>query len=104
MDWLDGLVEGDEADRGAFRTATLRNVTQTAPYMHTGGFITLRDVLEFYNRGGDNSGFSGTKHPSIRPLGLTEMEIDQLLAFLATLTGEDLPSELMAAPTLPGVP
>jgi cytochrome c peroxidase len=103
VDWLHDL-EATDADRGAFRTATLRNVAQTAPYMHTGGFITLRDVLEFYNRGGDISGFSGTKHPSIRPLGLTEMEIEQLLAFLETLTGEDLPSELTAAPTLPGVP
>ncbi len=104
VDWLDGLVKQPMSDRGAFRTASLRNVAQTAPYMHTGGFITLRDVVEFYNRGGDTSGFSGTKHPSIRPLGLTEMEIDQLLAFLETLTGEALPSALMEAPTLPGVP
>jgi len=102
--WLDGLVEGDEADRGAFRTATLRNVSQSAPYMHTGGFTTLRDVVDYYNTGGSTSGFSGVKHPSIRPLGLTSMEIDQLVAFLGTLTGEDLPSELTEAPTLPGVP
>jgi cytochrome c peroxidase len=104
VDWLDNLVEGDEADRGAFRTASLRNVAQTAPYMHTGGLATLRDVVDFYNRGGDSAGFSGKKHPSIRPLGLTAMEIDQLLAFLETLTGESLPSALMEAPTLPGVP
>jgi len=104
VDWLDGLVEGDEADRGAFRTATLRNVTQSAPYMHTGSLASLSDVIGYYNKGGSSSGFSGSKHPGILPLGLTSLEIDQLVAFLETLTGEDLPSDVTEAPTLPGVP
>jgi cytochrome c peroxidase len=99
--WLDGLVEGDEADRGAFRTPTLRNVSQSAPYMHTGGLATLRDVVHFYNRGGETVGFAGTKHHRIAPLGLTESEIDELVAFLMTLTGEAIPEELTATPTLP---
>ena len=66
VDWLDGLVENDRDDKGAFRTATLRNVAQSAPYMHTGGFITLRDVVDFYNRGADTRGSAA---PSTRASG-----------------------------------
>jgi cytochrome c peroxidase len=102
VDWLDNLVQDDEADRGAFRTASLRNVANSAPYMHAGQLATLRDVLEYYNKGGDITGFSGVKSSRMRPLGLTESDIDALLAFLDTLTGEPIPSELTTSPMLPG--
>jgi cytochrome c peroxidase len=69
--------------------------------MHAGQLATLRDVLDFYNRGGDTSGFSGQKSNRMRPLGLTERDIDDLLAFLDTLTGEPIPSEVTDAPMLP---
>ncbi|MGH9787312.1 MAG: cytochrome-c peroxidase, partial [Candidatus Acidiferrales bacterium] len=46
-------VTGTEADRGAFKTPTLREVARTAPYMHDGSLATLEDVLGFYNRGGN---------------------------------------------------
>jgi cytochrome c peroxidase len=101
VDWLDNLVQDDEADRGAFRTETLRNVAQSAPYMHAGQLATLRDVVAYYNKGGSDSGFSGQKSQHIRPLGLTEGEIDDLLAFLDTLTGESLPDEVLNPPILP---
>jgi cytochrome c peroxidase len=77
-------VTGLERDRGAFKTPTLRNVTETAPYMHDGSVATLADVVEFYNRGGQ-------ANPSldhrIRPLGLTAAERADLVAFLGALTG-----------------
>jgi cytochrome c peroxidase len=101
VDWLDNLVLDDEADKGKFRTATLRNVANSAPYMHAGQYATLRDVIEFYNRGGDIAGFSGVKDVRMRPLGLTERDIDDLLAFLDTLTGEPIPEEITVAPLLP---
>lgn len=99
--WIDGLVQDDNTARGKFRTASLRNVADSAPYMHDGSLATLRDVLEFYNRGGESVGFVGEKDAKIRPLGLTEGEIDDLLAFLETLTGETVPDELAALPQLP---
>ena len=100
--WLSSVNDPDNpADLGSFRTGSLRNVTQSAPYMHTGGFATLRDVLAFYNSGGENAGFVGTKDPRIKPLGLSESEIDELIEFMDTLTGEPLPGELTSAPQLP---
>jgi cytochrome c peroxidase len=102
VEWLNGINDPDDpTDLGRFRTGSLRNVTQSAPYMHTGGFATLRDVIAFYNSGGEDAGFLGTKDPRIKPLGLSETEIDELIEFLDTLTGEALPGELTSAPQLP---
>jgi cytochrome c peroxidase len=75
-----------EADVGAFRTRSLRNVAQTAPYFHAGQYETLRDVIWFYNRGGDRSGV-GTPSRFMVPLGLTEDDAADLEAFLHSLTG-----------------
>jgi len=77
-------VTGDEADRGAFKTPTLRNVSLTAPYMHDGSLATLEEVIEFYDRGGNPN---PNRDPEIRALRLTEQEKGQLLAFLEALTG-----------------
>jgi cytochrome c peroxidase len=46
-------ISGKTADRGAFKTPSLRNVKLTAPYFHNGGKATLADVVDFYSRGGD---------------------------------------------------
>ncbi|MDE0308399.1 MAG: hypothetical protein OXI60_01010 [Acidiferrobacterales bacterium] len=84
-------------DRWKFRTQTLRNITLTAPYMHNGQFNTLREVIEFYNEGGIANELLS---PFIRPLNLTESEIDDLEAFLLTLTGSnvaDLVADAFAA-------
>lgn len=85
-------------DRWRYRTPTLRNVALTAPYMHDGSLATLRAVLEFYNRGGvPNEGLDSR----ITPLGLSEKEIAELLAFLQSLTGNNvdaLVSDAHAAP------
>lgn len=77
-------VTGVEADRYAFKTPTLRNVSLTAPYMHDGSVPTLRGVIDFYNAGG---GRQQPKSPLLRKLELTEREKADLEAFLESLTG-----------------
>ncbi|MCB9701779.1 MAG: hypothetical protein H6711_07805 [Myxococcales bacterium] len=93
-----GVAE-DPALLGAFRTKGLRNVAMTGPYMHTGHLNTLREVVEFYNEGGAASGFAGTKDPLMVPLNLTETEIDDIVAFLEALTGDNIPGEWLVDPT-----
>ncbi|RDI95474.1 methylamine utilization protein [Meiothermus sp. QL-1] len=80
-----GLAQatGRDEDVGKFKTPTLRNVALTAPYMHDGSKKTLREVVEHYNRGGEPN---LNADPLIRPLGLSEAEIDDLVAFLESLT------------------
>jgi cytochrome c peroxidase len=78
-------VTKDGADRGKFKTPTLRNITQTAPYMHDGSETTLMEVVEFYDRGGvANPNLS----KEIKPLKLTSQEKRDLVAFLESLTGD----------------
>jgi len=76
-------------DLGAFKTPTLRNVAATAPYMHDGSIKTLREVVVHYNNGGvTNEGDPVNDFLSggIKPLNLTESEIDDLVAFMEALT------------------
>lgn len=80
-------VTGLPADRWKYRTPSLRNIALTAPYMHDGSLSSLRDVLRFYNRGGVPN---EVLDPRIRPLGLTDAEIDDVLAFLLSLTGSNV--------------
>ena len=82
-------VDDQLSSMGAFKTPTLRNIAVTAPYMHDGSLATLLDVVEHYNNGGVteagnpiNPFLSG----GIRPLDLSEQEIDDLVAFMETLT------------------
>jgi cytochrome c peroxidase len=79
-------------DMGSFKTPTLRNVAVTAPYMHDGSKATLRDVMVHYNNGGvTNEGDPVNDFLSggIRPLDLTEDEIDDLVAFMDALTSPE---------------
>jgi cytochrome c peroxidase len=81
---------GQAGDRGLFNTPSLRNVAETAPYMHDGSMRTLREVAEFYDRGG---GANPNLDARIEPLSLTEPEIEALVAFLRALTSPaDRPS------------
>ncbi len=71
----------DTADQkyiGAFKTPTLRNVSEHPPYMHAGQFSSLHEVLEFYR--------SEAQNPELGHSGLTDEELDQLEAFLHTLS------------------
>jgi cytochrome c peroxidase len=82
-------VDDQLSSLGGFKTPTLRNIAVTAPYMHDGSIKTLREVVEHYNNGGItdpdgqvNAFLSG----GIRPLKLTEQEIEDLVAFMEQLT------------------
>lgn len=71
--------------KGAFKTPTLRDIELTAPYFHNGVASTLREVVDYYDKGGeDRSNVS----PEVRPLNLSEQEKDDLVAFLRALTGK----------------
>lgn len=79
------LVTRQPKDLGAFKTPTLRDVELTAPYMHDGSLKTLREVIEFYNKGGEpNPNLDG----GIIKLDLSESEINDLEAFLKSLTSD----------------
>jgi cytochrome c peroxidase len=76
-------------DLGGFKTSTLRNIAVTAPYMHDGSIATLRDVVVHYNNGGvttEGDPVNDFLSGGIRPLNLTDQQIDDLVAFLESLT------------------
>jgi cytochrome c peroxidase len=75
-------VTKGEADRGKYKTPTLRGVKLTAPYMHDGSLKTLEEVVEFYNQGG---GANPHLDPVVRPLKLSKEELADLVAFLKAL-------------------
>jgi cytochrome c peroxidase len=77
----------DGSDMGKFMTPTLRELGQTAPYMHNGTSKTLADVVAFYNRGGGND---ANKDQRIKPLDLSKAERANLVAFLEALSGDPL--------------
>ncbi len=78
-------VTKNEADWGAFKTPTLREIANTAPYMHDGSLKTLEEVVEFYDKGGIKNKNLDEK---IKPLNLTEQDKKDLVAFLKALSGE----------------
>lgn len=75
-------ITNNPADRWAYATPMLRGVKDSWPYMHDGSLTTLEDVIEFYDRGG---GPNPNLDPKIKPLGLTEEEKKEILAFLRAL-------------------
>jgi cytochrome c peroxidase len=77
------LDEGSANHVRQFRVPSLRNVAERAPYMHAGQFATLRDVVAHYNR----APAAPEGHSELKPLKLGPAEIDQLVAFLGTLSG-----------------
>jgi cytochrome c peroxidase len=94
---------GAEATYGApelkagFKVPTLRNITQTAPYMHSGKFENLHEVAEFYNGGRGHAVPAGVDlhlHWHISSPNLTDYELDRLVDFLGTLTDESLKPEV----------
>jgi cytochrome c peroxidase len=79
------LVTKNPADIGAFKSQTLRNIGITGPYMHDGSLATLWDVMDHYNKGGvPNPYLDG----GIERLGLSESEIDDLVAWMFTLSDD----------------
>ena len=76
-------VTNNTNDSGKFRVASLRNVELTGPHFHNGAATTLRDVLDFYDRGGD---FHTNQAANLTPRNYTVAEKDALQALLLTLT------------------
>jgi cytochrome c peroxidase len=78
------LVTRKQSDIASFKTPGLRNLVVTAPYFHDGSMQTLWDVMDHYNKG------DGITDPwldkDMQPLALSESEIDDVVAFLASLT------------------
>jgi cytochrome c peroxidase len=87
------LVTKKMEDIGAFKTPFLRDVLLTAPYMHDGSLDTLWDVVEFFNKGGERNPFLDAE---MKPLWLTESEVEDLVNFLGALTSDRF-AELRAA-------
>jgi cytochrome c peroxidase len=80
-------ITGNVQERGAFKTPTLREVARTSPYMHDGSISSLEDVVDYYDRGGNKN---ATLDPELRPLALTILEKERLIAFLRELAGASL--------------
>lgn len=97
------FVSKRKEDIGKFRTAPLRYLVFTPPYMHNGVFDDLEEVVDFYNEGGGEDliekkfGISN-KTKRLKPLNLTDEEKEDLVAFLESTTGEEI---LMNIPKLP---
>ncbi|NWF73941.1 MAG: hypothetical protein HXY51_12990, partial [Nitrospirae bacterium] len=105
--------------KGAFKTPTLRSITETAPYMHDGVFKTLEDVVGFLDQGGGQNPNAVNPHakhafmadyydqkvepnpnlsPFLKPLELTQQEKSDLIGFLKALTGEPIKFEMPKLP------
>jgi cytochrome c peroxidase len=88
------LVTKKREDIGAFKTEQLRNVGLTAPYMHDGSLRTLWDVMDHYNKGGETNAYLDG---GIEPLNLSESEINDVVAFLFSLTDRRFTAQNEAA-------
>ena len=90
-DNLDDLgfyeVTQNPQDRWKYKTPTLRNITLTPPYMHDGSIGDLKNVIEFYDKGGTQN---ENLDPLIRPLRLSKNEKNNLFEFLKTLEGDNV--------------
>ncbi len=98
-------LKSDPIQKYQFRTKSLRNVALSAPFLHGGHLATLTDVVNYYDAGAGPLVLPGmVKDPLLKPLNLTPAEIDQLVAFLETLTGEELTPSLMLDTSDPSNP
>jgi cytochrome c peroxidase len=84
-----------EHDKEAFKTPTLRSISETAPYMHGGAFKTLEEVVDFLDQGGEHN---PNLSPLVKPLGLSPNEKADLIAFLKALTGAPIKFEMPKLP------
>lgn len=84
------IIDRVDHFKNAFKTTTVRNLGQTAPYMHNGVFTNLNDLLEFYNKGGGRGIALDVDHQSLsnKPLELSPDEVDQLIQFMLALNSD----------------
>jgi cytochrome c peroxidase len=78
-------VTKDPADWGAFKTPTLREIANTAPYMHDGSLATLEEVVDYYDKGGVKN---KNLDERLKPLNLTAQDKKDLVEFMKSLSGE----------------
>jgi cytochrome c peroxidase len=81
------LLKNVAAMQHAFKTPTLRNAVERSPYMHDGSVQSLKDVIEYYNKGGAEQRTS--KAPEVKLLALNSQEVGDLMEFLKTLSSRD---------------
>lgn len=79
-------VTKNPADLGAYKTPTLRNIADTAPYMHDGSEATLEDAVEFYVKGGHPNAANLDKE--MKKLELTDQDKKDLVEFMKALSGD----------------
>jgi cytochrome c peroxidase len=82
---IDPIGAKHDADLGAFKTPTVRDVEGTAPYMHDGSLATLEEVVDHYDKGGIAN---PALDPDMKKLGLTAEEKKDVVAFMRALSGE----------------
>jgi cytochrome c peroxidase len=82
--WRNGELADPGSGDGKFKVPTLREVARTAPYMHDGSIPTLRDVVDYYDRGGNAN---PNLDEDLRPLNLAAEEKGALVEFLRSLSG-----------------
>jgi cytochrome c peroxidase len=90
-----------DGDKTRFRTKSLRQIAETAPYMHDGVIADLAGIVEFYDQGGGADSDPPTRDPLIRPLGLSTQEKADLVEFMKTLTGTPVPAALLVDTSAP---
>lgn len=82
----------EELHKGMFKTPTVRNTEVTAPYMHNGVYETMKEVIDFYNKGGGGGLGFDLEHQTLPfdNLQLTDYETEALIAFVNTLTDTNI--------------
>jgi cytochrome c peroxidase len=96
-----GNTRVDPETWGAFKTPSLRGVSATPPYMHAGQLVSLQEVVQFYSTLEGAVQLDHHQESVLSPLGLSEEEIADLVAFLGTLQGRLPAPELLMAPLRP---
>jgi len=91
---LTGLAQ-NAAQTGQFRTKSLRNLSASGPFMHSGQFATLEEVVAFYVAGGGTPPTGATKDPMLSALTLSAQAQTDLVEFMKTLSGEPISAELL---------
>lgn len=89
---LNSIDDGNGSHQ--FRTASLRNLTQTSPYMHNGIFENLEDAIEFYDDFDDSSLTELERDEELEKVDLQERHIDEIAAFLKTLSSDDFDKKI----------
>ena len=96
---LGYLIQSPE-QIGTFKTPGLRNLLDTAPYMHGGHFETLTEVVEHYNQM-DDPPLSGHREELLLPLMWDEQQVEDMVAFLESLQGSPMDESLLVMPASP---